>query len=139
MNNVVHLHDDNDKRVAKRSYTAKPQVPNFQTLLRFQDHSQIDFSARRGNFFYFILLLLLFVYYVILLLSLKYDILFWISSKDLGRWLGYNPFVQLWHNPLTMRWGPYMWTPPHCEWGLYQSCDGVVYLSFPKDLRPSLQ
>jgi hypothetical protein len=58
----------------------------------------------------------------------------WLPRQILGRWLGYNPFVQLWHNPLTMRWGPYMWAPPHCEWGLYQSCDGVVYLSFSQIL-----
>jgi hypothetical protein len=31
---------------------------------------------------------------------------------------------------ITLR-DPYTWAPPHCEWELYQSCDGIVNLSFP--------
>jgi hypothetical protein len=37
--------------------------------------------------------------------------------------------------PLTMGWGPHTWAPPHCEWGLCQSCDGVVPQSCPLDWR----
>jgi hypothetical protein len=29
-----------------------------------------------------------------------------------------------------MVWDPHTWVPHHCEWGLWEGCDGVVVLSF---------
>jgi len=46
-----------------------------------------------------------------------------IFYQPIAQWKMLN--VQLGHNPLTM------WVLPHCEWGLWPSCDGDVPQSTP--------